>query len=471
MKNFYFIVLSALLMAFVGCENSRPSGGGGGGGGGSSSGGSKQSTTVDVSRLTDSKIDRMDDTKERCWHWVMTNGKETKEGYVWTTEQAIARELFQAYNMYLDEGVEIDCTYTPTKATDEDGCKSPEEGGAEDDTGDGGKPGGDDDDDDGDDDDDDDDDDGGNPGGGDGGGSATATINNNFKALPFSVDYDGNTIVFSQGNLQYHAVSKTWRFAGQQWEFVGDKAEGNVYENGVKSNNGDIARDEYSGWIDLFGWGTSGWNSGAVEYSPMAYSASAEDYYPGGDPYNNLTGTYAEADWGVHNSILNGDNKKGQWRTLTSDEWAFILYYREGGAALVSSASIDGVKGIVILPDNGFEVPGGLTFTSFAAKSDINWNEGMHAYEAKSDIHDVNKYTVDEWKLLEAAGAVFLPCGGRRKYVNMDGANWLACYWSSTACQNYEGNARSIGCQGSGFYIYASNSRSYAYAVRLVKDN
>ena len=437
MKNYYFIFLSALLMAFAGCDKNNPVDGGG-----SSTDNDTPSTTIDVTRLTESMINRMDDTTERCWHWVMSDDKTTKEGYVWTTEQAIARDLYQSYQAYLKQGIKIKCTYTPTAAKDEDGCKSSEQGGGD-------KPGG---------------------GDGDGGGSATATINNNFKAMPFSVS-DGKTIVFSQGNLQYHAVSKTWRFAGQQWEFVGDNAEGNVYENGVKSTNRDIAKSEYSGWIDLFGWGTSGWNSGAVEYQPMAYSATAEDYYPGGDPYNNLTGNYAEADWGVHNSILNGGMKKGQWRTLTTDEWAYILYYRDGGVALVSSASIDGVKGIVILPDNGFEIPGGLEFTSFAAKSDINWNEGMHAYEAKSDIHDVNKYTVDEWKQLEAAGAVFLPCGGRRKYVNMDGANWLACYWSSTACEKYEGYARSIGCQGSGFYICASNSRSYAYSVRLVKDN
>lgn len=466
MKHYFLILLASFALVFAGCDkNPSPTYYGGSGGSGTDGGGSDSGSAnaiVDVSMLTQLRINMMDDTIEKCWHWVITNGSQTKEGYIWTTEKAIATELFQAYNHYLDEGVTVKCTYTPTSATDVDGCKAPDSGG-----GSGGdNPGG--------------GDDPVNPGGGDGdgggngdgdGGSATAMINNNFKAMPFTVDNDGRTIVFSQGNLQYHAVSKTWRFAGQQWEFVGDNAEGNVYENGVKSTNRDIAKSEYSGWIDLFGWGTSGWNSGAVEYQPMAYSATAEDYYPGGDPYNNLTGNYAEADWGVHNSILNGGNKKGMWRTLTTDEWAYILYYRDGGAALVSSASIDGVKGIVILPDNGFNVPAGLEFMSFAAKSDINWNESMHAYEAKSDIHDVNQYTVDEWAMMEAAGAVFLPCCGRRKYVNMDGANWLACYWSSTACENYEGNARSIGCQGSGFYIYASNSRSYAYSVRLVRDN
>ena len=55
---------------------------------------------------------------------------------------------------------------------------------------------------------------------------------------------------FSQGNLQYQASTGTWRFAESQSDYIG---EGNA-------NIGE----SYDGWIDLFGWGTSGYNHGAT---------------------------------------------------------------------------------------------------------------------------------------------------------------------------------------------------------------
>jgi len=53
-----------------------------------------------------------------------------------------------------------------------------------------------------------------------------------------------------KGNLQYQATTKTWRFADQQYHVIG-------------MDNEKIS-ETYSGWIDLFGWGTSGYDHGAV---------------------------------------------------------------------------------------------------------------------------------------------------------------------------------------------------------------
>lgn len=80
----------------------------------------------------------------------------------------------------------------------------------------------------------------------------------------FKVSAD-KEVVFARGNLQYttqgeHACADgttqkgTWRIADNQYDFIGDA-------------NANIAED-YTGYIDLFGWGTSGWSGGIAAYQP-----------------------------------------------------------------------------------------------------------------------------------------------------------------------------------------------------------
>lgn len=71
----------------------------------------------------------------------------------------------------------------------------------------------------------------------------------------FSVGYS-QQVSFAKGNLQYQASSGTWRFANNQWETMG---QGNV---NISAN--------YSGWIDLFGWGTGN--------GPLNHSENNNDY-------------------------------------------------------------------------------------------------------------------------------------------------------------------------------------------------
>ena len=91
----------------------------------------------------------------------------------------------------------------------------------------------------------------------------TQTWSNGILPGAFSVSAD-QQVYFSQGNLQYQASTNTWRFAEHQWDYVGGTGAsypydecGNVYANGVKCSNNEISSN-YSGGIDLFGWGTSG---------------------------------------------------------------------------------------------------------------------------------------------------------------------------------------------------------------------
>lgn len=42
----------------------------------------------------------------------------------------------------------------------------------------------------------------------------------------FTINHNGDQVYFSQGNLQYQASTNTWRFAENQWDFVGDSVWG-----------------------------------------------------------------------------------------------------------------------------------------------------------------------------------------------------------------------------------------------------
>lgn len=105
-------------------------------------------------------------------------------------------------------------------------------------------------------------------------------------------------VIFSPGNLQWsatgcgstattHAVARgstaegTWRFAPNQWDVIG-------------ADNSNIS-STYSGWIDLFGWGTCGY----LRRCPYMTSQTDEDYGNG----RSISGT--RFDWGVFNSIYN----------------------------------------------------------------------------------------------------------------------------------------------------------------------
>ena len=217
---------------------------------------------------------------------------------------------------------------------------------------------------------------------------------------------------FSQGNLQYQASTNTWRFAEHQYDYVGAQARNYSAGNVSGSNNLNIS-PTYSGWIDLFGWGTSGWNSGAVCYQPWSASLTSSDYLSA----NGLTGAYAEADWAWHNAISNGGNTVHQWRTLTATEWNYLLCIRNEATSKHGFGFINGVLGLIILPDN-WTLPLGCSFESAAIAEYGNWTN--------------NSYTLAEWAQMEIAGAVFLPAAGRR-FGGMMASNYknIGDYWST----------------------------------------
>ena len=243
----------------------------------------------------------------------------------------------------------------------------------------------------------------------------------------FTINANGDQVYFSQGNLQYQATTGTWRFAENQWDYVGNANEGTVYEDGTKCNNSLVSQN-YSGWIDNFCWGTSGYNHGAVCYQPWSTSMNNSDYWAYGNYNSNLDSqTPAIADWG-YNAISNGGNTENiGWRTLTQPEWQYLLTSRvttsgiryAKGRIEISAGSY--VNGLIMLPDD--------------------WNSSNYTLN-NADVGGVdytsNTISVEDWiNVFEANGAVYLPAGGWRHgtTVNMGtygGAYKEGIYWTTT---------------------------------------
>lgn len=251
-----------------------------------------------------------------------------------------------------------------------------------------------------------------NNGGNDNGGG-----NGNAGALNglFSVS-DTQKVRFSQGNLQYQASTNTWCFANNQFDYMG--------------NNNQNISSTCSGWIDLFAWGTSGWDCGNTYYHPWDSECSYDPYNGlNGNQYGplgeyNLTGDYANSDWGVYNAISNGGNRTGQWRTMTIEEWKYVFLTRNTDSGIrFAKAEVAGVNGVILLPDD--------------------WNRANYTLYDTDNVdsgYSSNVIDVENWmSSLQANGAVFLPAAGCRDWA--DGYledNESGHYWSSS-CSGAKG--------------------------------
>ena len=306
--------------------------------------------------------------------------------------------------------------------------------------------------------------------------------NPNFHARAFTINADGDQVFFSQGNLQYQASTNLWRFAENQYDAIGEA------NSAISSTN--------DGWIDLFGWGTSGYDNTAsdpfaINYQPWSTSKNSvggsytikgteiesincdmkpitgkcDTTWVGGGTYNgddvnqygygpstfmtdkNLTGTSANYDWGVFNAISNGGNQAGIWRTLTRNEWNYILTGRNLAQYLCSQATVCGVHGYVLLPDD-FTLPDGLTWSY------------------QTNDWDTNTYGPQAWSAMEATGAIFLPAAGNRNGTNVNDVGSKGYYCSASYYDQYYAYCMSF--DSSGVHV-SSRNRYSGRSVRLVR--
>ena len=243
-------------------------------------------------------------------------------------------------------------------------------------------------------------------------------------------------VYFSQGNLQYKASNNTWRFATNQYDYIGD-ANSNISSS-------------YSGWIDLFGWGTSGWNCGNTYYRPWdSNNSDASLYGPPGS--NNLTGSYANSDWGYYNAISNGGNQNHQWRTLTHEEWSYVFNTRSTSSGIrYAKAMVNNVNGVILLPDNWSS----SYYTLYST------NNGDASFN--SNVISSSTWTSS----LQSHGAVFLPAAGSRYGSSVSSVGSYGGYWSASY-NNSSGAYRVSFLDGYLFTDYYG-SRFYGLSVRLV---
>lgn len=252
----------------------------------------------------------------------------------------------------------------------------------------------------------------------------------------FYVNGSGNFVAFSAGNLQGQryvsglSQRNKWQFAPSQ-------------VTALKDANASIGLGV---WVDLLGYGTSGYNS---KHPNM--SATAPNQYVNGD----IAGT--NYDWGVFNyanpGIIFGATTVTDvpWSTLTKAEWEYLIHRSNKAGLATITIDAQSYKGLVLLPDltgtgSNWSLPEGASFTA-----------GFSSYS-------LNNYSSSQWSTLENAGAVFLPVTNYRNGNTVTGID-EGYYWTSTG--NNAGSSWALKITAGDVDVVVK-TLSHGCAVRLV---
>jgi len=227
----------------------------------------------------------------------------------------------------------------------------------------------------------------------------------------FSIGQD-TRVRFAPGNLQYQPSTRMWRFAASQTETIGWET--------------NYSYPRYRGWIDLFGWGTA--------LTPTNFD---ED-----------DGGYAFVDWGLFCALPTDGGK--QWRTMSLDEWTYLLSRRPHARRLYALAYVCGEYGLILLPDD-WQRPKGIYMRTGPKE------EGTNVYNA------------ERWKTLETAGAVFLPAEARRVGTQSQGKATACRYWTSSPNPKQQSQALFLMVDQYLPQIKAA-PKSHGLSVRLVQE-
>ena len=254
---------------------------------------------------------------------------------------------------------------------------------------------------------------------------ATTALWAAFTPAAFTVSADGKQIYFSQGNLQYTQSTATWSFADNQYDMIG-----------TANVSGDALADK----IDLFGW------SGSTGVAGVSIATDNSDF----------SGDFV--DWGTK---AIGTAVSNTYRTLTNDEWSYLLNTRANasekkGVACIKVSETESVNGLILLPDNWTD----LTDVTFKSGFADDYSEEAYA------THQI--FTLDQWQKLEAADAVFLPASGYRYGSYVNNVQDIGKYWSATPDDSDNAYFTIFYSDNASANYYSD--RYYGYAVRLVQD-
>ena len=203
----------------------------------------------------------------------------------------------------------------------------------------------------------------------------------------------------------------------------------------------------------MFGWATSGYDHGAVNWQPWSSNLVAKSdplHYAYGDVSYNLDDLTGQADWG-YNAISNGGNKENiGWHTPSRDDWMYLLFVRNtASGARFAKAVVGGTNGLVLLPDN--------------------WRVATYQLNSVNNAelgYNINIISLSDWQqVLEPLGAVFLPEAGVR---TIDGVFSDAGYYQTSNHAIDKVYQMSFGSECTGLYL--AGHRGDGCAVRLVRD-
>ena len=142
-----------------------------------------------------------------------------------------------------------------------------------------------------------------------------------------------------------------------------------------------------------------------------------------------------------------GDYIEGNWRTLSKDEWTYLLEERPDANLKYALGTVNDIQGLILLPDK-WKLPNGCDFIPETKK------------------YSDNTYSPAQWGDMEANGAVFIPA---TMYDSSSGIIWDN-YWTSSPWEEWHACVLSIGELMSQAYYLGASSRGSTHPVRLVWD-
>ncbi|MCQ2308890.1 MAG: hypothetical protein MJZ78_02795 [Bacteroidales bacterium] len=216
---------------------------------------------------------------------------------------------------------------------------------------------------------------------------------------------------FSKGNLQYLGKgtdethnTAVWRFADHQWDIMGGS-----YGNGTLG--GDKGNVNFGTYYATYNGNTSGVINQSTNKEAWDLFVYAE---------NGFASTFTTADgW-----------RRLEYFSAKNSEWRYLINRKcqdkDGNdKPRYGIGKVHGVTGMILLPE---DMPNSTTKVEDLVST---WEFGEFVKD-DSNLGTINavEYTNDEWKKLESAGAVFLPCAGwRQGALAVDYVNTQGCYY------------------------------------------
>lgn len=330
-------------------------------------------------------------------------------------------------------------------------------------------------------------------------------LSSNYLPGAFSIS-PTEQVYFSKGNLQVNytnsggTVTREWLFSENQWDVFFPTAD--------ELDSLPTPADGTTVKISHFGWATAGHKNPSSPDGDNAYAYNTEQqrfephewrgmstgkYYAVTSPVWSSLGLSTQAwnadndwkrkddlrlycDWGIHfdDAGVGYDDKYDgtSWFTLSQAQWKYLLVDRPGADHKVAAARIifdpqnvsqysGCVNGIVILPDDDWQLPAGCTFIPANA---AHYDSDNARWTVRTDNGvAANSYDITTaWPLMEAAGAVFLPSINSRKVPGGGTFNSTYPYDFNSLGSPYHGGvsgnywSSSIGggsAYGAGFFI------------------